>query len=111
MAKKTSDAQARVRDSLRTRGLRSSVAKMVASAMVPSRKRSQPPKAVREVVDDLRIMAGEIEDQSTGGPAKRRAAAQKAALTRSRAASKRSRAARNAATTRKRNATTTRKSS
>jgi hypothetical protein len=101
MAKKTDDPRAQVRDSLRARGLRGSTAKTVAAAMVPMRQRAQPPKAVRQIVDDLRAMIGEIEDRSTGGPAKRKAAAKKAALTRSRAAGKRSQAARKAAATRR----------
>jgi len=94
-------ARAQVRDSLRARGLRSSVAKTAAAAMVPARQRSQPPKAVRQIVEDLESVIGEIKDRSTGGPAKRKTAAKKAALTRARAATRRSQAAKKAAATRR----------
>jgi hypothetical protein len=79
---------------LRARGLRKRVARSIADAT------GRSPKGVKKVTNDLRALAREIEDRATGGPAKRKAAAKKAAATRKRNASKRSAAAKKAAKTR-----------
>jgi uncharacterized sporulation protein YeaH/YhbH (DUF444 family) len=83
---------------LRARGLRKSVARSIADAT--SRTQRNTPKGVKKVTSDLRSLASEIEDRVTGGPAKRKAAAKKAANTRKRNASKRSAAAKKGARTR-----------
>jgi hypothetical protein len=85
---------------LRARGLRKRVARTIADAA--SKGGSATPKVVQTSVADLRALAAELEDRVTGGPGKRKAAAQKAAATRKRAAAKRSTAAKKAATTRAR---------
>src|SRR3954470_10551183 len=85
-------------ETLRARGLRKSVARRVAEAS--GRAGRSTPKGVKKVAADLRAMASEIEDRATGGPAKRKAAAKKAAATRKRNASKRSAAAKKAVKTR-----------
>jgi hypothetical protein len=85
---------------LRTRGLRKSVAQNLAEAVGGARRRRKPPKAVARVVGDLRQLASELEDRATGAPAKRKAAAKKAAETRKRNAAKRSAAAKKGARTR-----------
>src|SRR3954465_10203256 len=87
-------------DMLRARGLRKKVASSVADAVGSGRRRADPPKAVKNVVADLKQLASDIEDRATGGPAKRKAAAQKAAATRRRNAAKRSAAAKKGARTR-----------
>lgn len=87
-------------DRLRAGGLRKKVASSVADAIDSGRHRSNPPKAVKNVVADLKRLADEIEDRATGGPAKRKATARKAAATRERNAAKRSSAAKKAARTR-----------
>jgi hypothetical protein len=86
---------------LRAGGLRKRVASTVADA-VSTTRRGKPPKQVDRVVSELRALASEIEDRAKGGPAKREAAAKKAAATRKRNAAKRSAAAKKAAATRKR---------
>ena len=83
---------------LRARGLRKRVAKSVADAT--GRANKSTPQGVKKVANDLRALATEIEDRATGGPAKRKAAAKKAANTRKRNANKRSTAAKKAARTR-----------
>jgi uncharacterized sporulation protein YeaH/YhbH (DUF444 family) len=83
---------------LRARGLRKRVARSVAQAT--GRANRNTPKGVKKVASDLRALASEIEDRATGGPAKRQAAAKKAAQTRKRKASQRSAAAKKAAKTR-----------
>jgi hypothetical protein len=87
-------------DRLRAKGLRTRVAKTVSDAVGSGRRRATPPSQVRRIVDDLRGLANEIEDRATGGPAKRKAAAKKAAATRKRKAAARSTAAKKAARTR-----------
>jgi hypothetical protein len=86
-------------DRLRAGGLRKRVASTVAEAVGTTRRR-KPPKQVERVVGELRSLAAELEDRARGGPAKRQAAAKKAAATRRRNAAKRSSAARKAARTR-----------
>jgi uncharacterized sporulation protein YeaH/YhbH (DUF444 family) len=85
-------------ETLRARGLRKSVARRVAEAT--GRANRSTPKGVKKVAADLRSLASEIEDRATGGPAKRKAAAKKAANTRKRNANKRSAAAKKGAKTR-----------
>jgi uncharacterized sporulation protein YeaH/YhbH (DUF444 family) len=96
MAKKSRTDE--VFETLRARGLRKSVARRVAEAT--GRANRSTPKGVKKVAADLRSLASEIEDRATGGPAKRKAAAKKAAATRKRNASKRSAAAKKGAKTR-----------
>src|SRR5436309_1441903 len=85
-------------DMLRARGLRKSVARSLADATATANKRT--PKSVKKVTSDLRALATELEDRAKGGPAKRKAAAKKAAATRKRKASARSAAAKKGARTR-----------
>ncbi len=82
---------------LRESGLRKRAAKLIAGTTDGRRK---PAKQVRRVVDDLTKLLSEAEDQVTGGPAKRKAAAKKAAATRKRNAARRSAAAKKGARTR-----------
>jgi hypothetical protein len=109
MARKKKSQREQLVDALRARGLRKKVAEQVASAVgrAPSRK---PPKAVLNVVSDLRSLTSEIEDRITGGPAKRKASAKKAANTRKRDAAKRSAAAKKGAQTRAKASATTKRS-
>ena len=95
MAKKS--ARDDLIDRLRVGGLRKDVARRVASLSGNGRK---PPKAVRSVLDSLKAVGAQVEDRATGGSAKRKAAAKKAAATRKRNAAKRSTAAKKGARTR-----------
>jgi hypothetical protein len=99
MARKKKSQREQLIDTLRARGLRKKVAEQVASAVgrAPARK---PPKAVMNVISDLRKVTSDLEDRITGGPAKRSASAKKAANTRKRAATKRSASAKKGAATR-----------
>jgi hypothetical protein len=72
---------------LRAGGLRKRVASTVADA-VGTTRRGKPPKQVDRVVSELKALAAEIEDRAKGGPARREAAAKKAAATRKRNAAK-----------------------
>jgi uncharacterized sporulation protein YeaH/YhbH (DUF444 family) len=83
---------------LRARGLRKRVARSLAEATARTNRRT--PKGVKRVTSDLRALVSEIEDRATGGPAKRKAAAKKAAATRKRKANQRSASAKKAAKTR-----------
>ena len=85
---------------LRATGLRKKVAQNVAAAVDGARSGKQPPKDLTRVIDELRSVAGELQDRATGGPAKRSAAAKKGAATRKRNAAKRSTAAKQGARTR-----------
>lgn len=87
-------------DMLRARGLRKRVARSLADATAKANDRT--PQAVLNVANDLKALASELEDRATGGPAKRKAAAKKAAATRKRRATARSTAAKKAAKTRAR---------
>ena len=87
-------------DRLRANGVRKKVAKQLSSALDGGSKRT--PKQVKSMAKELRKVAAEIEDRASGGPAKRKAAAKKAAATRKRNAAKRSTAAKQAAASRKR---------
>jgi uncharacterized sporulation protein YeaH/YhbH (DUF444 family) len=83
---------------LRARGLRKRAARSIAQAT--GRANRNTPKGVKKVASDLRALASEIEDRATGGPAKRKAAAKKAAQTRKRKSNQRSAAAKKGARTR-----------
>lgn len=97
MAKKASRED--LFDQLRKSGLRKRTARLIAEN---TDGRKQPAKAVRSVIDDLRDVVSEVEDRAKGGPAKRKAAAKKAAQTRKRKQRQRSQAAKKAARTRAR---------
>lgn len=94
MARLDEELYRRVRES----GVRKRVARAVAEAA--GKADSKTPKALNEAAKSLRSIAGELEDRARGGPAKRKAAAQKAARTRKAKAAKRSTAAKKAARTR-----------
>jgi hypothetical protein len=98
MAKTTGHAD--LVDRLRVGGLRRKVAEQVAAGIGNARAGAKPPKAVRRVLDELKAVTAEIEDRAKGGPARRKAAAKKAAATRKRNATRRSQAAKKAASTR-----------
>jgi hypothetical protein len=85
-------------DRLRKAGMRTRVAKTLAGAT--SRSSKKTPKRVQEAAAQLRAVASELEDRARGGPAKRKAAANKGARTRARNARKRSEAAKRGAKTR-----------
>ncbi|HEX8975832.1 MAG TPA: hypothetical protein VF781_04910 [Solirubrobacteraceae bacterium] len=82
---------------LRASGLRKRAADLIAGATDGRRK---PRKNVHRIVDDLKQLLSDAEDQVRGGPAKRKAAAQKAAKTRKQNAARRSAAAKKGARTR-----------
>ncbi len=86
---------------LRANGVRKKTASTLADAF--SRVDGSPPgKAGRKAVSNLKAVVSELEDRAKGGPAKRSAAAKKAAATRKRRANQRSAAAKKAARTRAR---------
>lgn len=95
MARKKSDDD--LFNRLRARGLRKRTAKMISDA---TDGRRQPARAVQQTIAELRKIVTEAEDRVTGRPAKRKAAAKKAANTRKRNAARRSAAAKKAAQTR-----------
>ena len=82
---------------LRAQGLRKRTAKLFAEA---TDRRRKPAKRVERTLDDLKRVVSEVEDRVSGGPAKRKAAAKKAANTRKRNARQRSEAAKKGARTR-----------
>jgi hypothetical protein len=82
---------------LRASGIRKRAAELIGEATDGRRK---PAKRVRRVLNDLNTALSDAEDRVTGGPAKRKAAAKKAARTRKQNAAKRSAAAKKAARTR-----------
>jgi hypothetical protein len=88
---------------LRANGIRKRVAKDLSTALANASS-SGPGKAANARIAELRAMVADLEDRAKGGPAKRQAAAKKAAATRKRRASERSAAARKAAKTRAANA-------
>ena len=94
MAKTRSDD---VLDRLRAQGLRKRTAKLISKA---SDRRRKPAKKVQRTLADLKKLVAETEDRISGGPAKRQAAAKKAADTKKRNAARRSAAAKKAARTR-----------
>jgi hypothetical protein len=88
-------------DTLRANGLRKKTAKSLADAFSKADS-SAPGRAGRKAIADLKTVVAELEDRAKGGPAKRSAAAKKAAATRKRQATQRSNAAKKAARTRAR---------
>jgi hypothetical protein len=84
---------------LRANGIRKRVARDLSEAL-SSAGGSRPSKAAQARITDLRKLVSDLEDRAKGGPAKRRAAAKKAAATRKRKANQRSQAAKKAARTR-----------
>lgn len=84
-------------DRLHAGGIRKRSAKLIADATDGRRK---PAKQVRRTLDELRNVVKEAEDRISGGPAKRKATASKAANTRKKNAARRSQAAKKAARTR-----------
>ena len=96
MAKSQADA---LFDRLRANGVRKRVAKELSEAL-SSANGSRASKAAQARISELRKVVADLEDRAKGGPAKRQAAAKKAAATRKRKASQRSAAAKKAARTR-----------
>jgi hypothetical protein len=86
---------------LRASGVRKRAAKVIAEATDGRRK---PAKQVRKALKDLGDAVSVAEDRVTGGPAKRKAAAKKAAATRKKNAAKRSASAKKGARTRAKSA-------
>ena len=82
---------------LHASGVRKRAANLIAEA---TDRRRKPAKQVARVLDDLSRAISDAEDRVTGGPAKRKAAAKKAAQTRKLKAAKRSAAAKKAARSR-----------
>jgi hypothetical protein len=101
MAKSQADA---LFDRLRANGIRKRVAKDLSSALGRTNN-SGPSKAAQARIAELRKLVADLEDRATGGPAKRKAAAKKAAATRKRKATARSTAAKKAAATRAKSGT------
>jgi len=86
---------------IRSKGVRKSVARSIAAASDMAQDTGgKAPEALRKAVSDLRSVVSDLEDRATGGPAKRKETAQKAARTRARNAAKRSESAKKAAKTR-----------
>ena len=90
-------------DRLRANGIRKRVAKELSEAL-SSANGSRASKAATARVADLRKIVADLEDRAKGGPAKRQAAAKKAAATRKKNAAKRSATAKKGAATRKKQA-------
>ncbi len=88
-------------DTLRAKGLRKKTASTLAEAFAKA-DGSAPGRASHKAIADLKGVVAELEDRAKGGPAKRSAAAKKAAATRKRRATQRSNAAKKAARTRAR---------
>jgi hypothetical protein len=84
---------------LHAQGLRRRTAKLISQT---TDRRRQPAKSAQRALEDLKKLVAETEDRLTGGPAKRKAAAKKAANARKRNAQRRSAAAKKAARTRAR---------
>jgi hypothetical protein len=88
-------------DKLHASGIRKRTAELFAEATDGRRK---PAKQVRAVIKELNHTLNDLEDRVKGGPAKRKAAAKKAAATRKKNAAKRSASAKKAAATRAKSA-------
>jgi hypothetical protein len=88
-------------DRLHAQGLRKRTAKLLSQATGSRRK---PANAVERSLTDIKRAVAMVEDRLGGGPAKRQAAAKKAAATRKRNAQRRSAAAKKGARTRARSA-------
>jgi hypothetical protein len=98
MAKKSK--QQDLADRLHVSGIRRKVADSVAKGVAAARPGRKAPKGVNRVIAELKSITTELEDRAKGGPARRKAAAKKAAATRKRNAAKRRQAAKKAARTR-----------
>jgi hypothetical protein len=96
MAKSQADA---LFERLRANGIRKRVAKELSEALSTANG-SRASKAATARIAELRRIVADLEDRAKGGPAKREAAAKKAAATRKRKAAERSAAAKKAAQTR-----------
>ena len=96
MAKSQADA---LFDRLRENGIRKRVAKELSEAL-SSAQGSRASQAATKRIAELQKVVADLEDRAKGGPAKRQAAAKKAAATRKRQAAARSQAAKKAARTR-----------
>jgi hypothetical protein len=83
-------------DRLHASGVRSRTAALIAGATDGRRK---PAKQVRAIIKEMHKVLAEVEDRASGGPAKRKAAAKKAAQTRKQNAAKRSASAKKGART------------
>lgn len=94
MAKSRSDD---LFERLHAQGLRKRTAKLLSQA---TDRGGKPAGAVERSLSELKQAVAQVEDRLSGGPAKRKAAANKAAATRKRAAQRRSAAAKKAARTR-----------
>jgi hypothetical protein len=88
-------------DRLHASGIRTRTAELIADATDGRRK---PAKQVRAVIKEMNKTLSDVEDRVTGGPAKRKAAAKKAAATRKRNAATRSASAKKGARTRAKSA-------
>ena len=84
-------------DRLHAQGLRKRTAKLMSQA---TGRRRKPANAVERSLNDVKRAIAQVEDRISGGPAKRQAAAKKAAATRKRNAQRRSAAAKKGARTR-----------
>ena len=82
----------------RANGVRKRVARTVAEAA--GKADSRTPQALKDAAKRLHSVASELEDRASGGPEKRKRAAQKAVRTRKANAEQRSRAAKKGAKTR-----------
>ena len=92
-------------DTLRARGLRKRVARLIAEAPVKAGNGSLP-KPARQAIDDLSKLINDLEKRVSGESATRSRAAKSAAQTRRRNAAKRSQAAKKAAGTRRQRSAT-----
>jgi len=72
-------------DRLHASGVRSRAVKLIAGA---TDRRGEPAKQVHVIMKKMHAVLDEVQDRATGGPAKRSAAAKKAAQTRKRNAAK-----------------------
>jgi hypothetical protein len=82
---------------LHAQGLRKRTAKLLSQA---TDRRRKPAKGVQRSLNEVKRAVAQVEDRLSGGPAKRTAAAKKAAATRKRNAQRRSAAAKKGARTR-----------
>jgi hypothetical protein len=96
MAKSRSDD---LFERLHAQGLRKRTAKLLSQA---TDRRRKPTNVVERSLSDVKRALAQVEDRLSGGPAKRKATAKKAAATRKRNAQRRSAAAKKGARTRAR---------
>jgi hypothetical protein len=95
MAKSRSDD---LFERLHAQGLRKRTAKLLSQAD----RRRKPSNVLERSLSDVKRAVAQVEDRLSGGPAKRKATAKKAAATRKRNAQRRSAAAKKGARTRAR---------